>query len=197
MKKSPLLIICFVVVVAISMMTPAYSSGDEDSKLALYGQYGGPFSLVDHHGKTVTDRDFLGQYVLMFFGYTYCPDVCPTAMQTISDALDILGDRPDIVPVFVSVDTKRDTPEVLKSYLENFHPSIVGMTGTPEQVVAAAKAYGVYYAIVEGSSGDPDDYLMNHSSITYLMGPDGAFITHFSHGTPPDQMAEKLDRMAK
>ena len=194
--KRPILYVLFAVAILLSALV-AKNYFDSPNKIASGPTIGGSFTLVDHNAKAVTDADFKGRNMLIFFGYTYCPDVCPTAMQTISDALDILGDRPDIVPVFVSVDTKRDTPEVLKSYLENFHPSIVGMTGTPEQVVAAAKAYGVYYAIVEGSSGDPDDYLMNHSSITYLMGPDGAFITHFSHGPPPYQMAEKLDRMAK
>ena len=207
MKKSPLLIICFVVVVAISMMTPAYSSGDEDSKLALYGQYGGPFSLVDHHGKTVTDRDFLGQYVLMFFGYTYCPDVCPTSMQVISDVLDILGEEgKNIQPVFISVDPDRDTPEALGSFIGNIHPRMIALTGPKEQIVPVADDFGVTYFKVFtppsiGESGDSDDdtdqtanddYLISHSAAAYLMGTDGKFITIFPFGMPPEIIASGI-----
>ncbi|MHA1599056.1 MAG: SCO family protein [Alphaproteobacteria bacterium] len=182
----------FAVVVLITALT-LRARFNEHTPTVVTPQIGGAFSLTDHTGKAVTDADFRGRYTLVFFGYTYCPDVCPTAMQTISDALDLLGDKAvDVTPVFVSVDSKRDTPEVLKSFLENFHPQIVGLTGSPDQVVVAAKAYGVYYAIVKSDGGGADDYLMNHSSITYLMGPDGGFVDHFSHGTSADDMAAKL-----
>lgn len=109
----------------------AFSASDEDELLARYGQYGGPFTLIDHHGKTVTDRDFLGRYLMVFFGYTYCPDVCPTTMQVVGDALDMLGDEGrNIQPVFISVDPKRDTPKTLAEYVGHFHPRMIGLKMT-------------------------------------------------------------------
>ena len=108
---------------------------------------GGPFTLVNHLSQTVTDADFHGRFLLLFFGYTFCPDVCPTTLTNITDALDRLGGVGDrVIPIFVSVDPERDTPEYLGEYLSYFHPRLVGLTGTPEQVAAAAGAYRVYYA---------------------------------------------------
>ena len=117
---------------------------------------GGPFTLVNHSGETVTDTDFHGRFLLVFFGYTYCPDICPTTLTTITEALDRLGpDGDKVTPVFVSVDPERDRPEYLKEYLAYFHPRLVGLRGTPEQVAAAAGAYRVYYAKAgqEGGAG--------------------------------------------
>lgn len=154
---------------------------------------GGPFTLVDHDGTTVTDADYRGRYALIFFGYTYCPDVCPTAMQTISDTMDLLeSDADQVQPLFVSVDPERDTPEVLKSFVSNFHPQMIGLTGNPEQVAAVAKAYKVYFQKVEEEGVDEDEYLVNHSSIIYLMGPKGEFAAHFTHGTTSDDMAAEI-----
>ena len=108
---------------------------------------GGPFSLTDQDGRRVSEKDFLGKHMLVFFGYTYCPDICPTELQVMTAALDTLGPEAEkIQPVFVSVDPERDTPEVLKSYVENFGPRLIGLTGTPEEIAAIAKAYRVYYA---------------------------------------------------
>jgi len=183
-------------VLVAAMLVRSYM--DKPSATASAPPIGGAFNLTDHNGKAVTDADFRGRYMLVFFGYTYCPDICPTAMQTISDAMDMLGDKAaDIVPLFISIDPKRDTPESLKLFVGSFHPNIIGLTGTPDQVAAAAKSYVVYYAEVAAEGGGPDDYLMNHSSITYLMGPDGRFITHFSHGIPPKDMADRLGRMVR
>lgn len=154
---------------------------------------GGSFTLVDHDGRTVTDADFRGKWMLIFFGYTFCPDVCPTNLSTVAQALDLLGPEAEkIVPIFVSVDPQRDTPPKLKEFVALFHPRLVGMTGTPEQIVDVARKYRVYYAKVPQPGGAPDDYLMDHGAITYLIGPDGAFRSHFSHGSPPDQMAARL-----
>lgn len=149
---------------------------------------GGPFSLIDQHGRTVTDETLRGQYLLVYFGYTFCPDVCPTELQAMSQALDELGPEAErITPVFVTVDPARDTVEQLASYAEHFHPRLLALTGSEQQIADAAKAYRVFYkrAESEGSS----DYLMDHSSIIYLMGPDGAFLTHFTYGTEPATMA--------
>ncbi len=156
---------------------------------------GGPFELTDHNGKTVTDKTFAGKYTLVYFGYTYCPDVCPTGLTEMSNTLDILGpDAEKIVPIFISVDPARDTPEQLREYASYFHPRLVGMSGTPEQVAAVAKAYRVYFAKVESKDpdADPDDYSVDHSAVTYLMDPDGEFAQHFSHGTDAETMAKRI-----
>ena len=153
---------------------------------------GGPFSLVDQDGRRVTEKDFLGKYMLVFFGYTYCPDVCPTELQVMTAALDQLGPEADrIQPVFVSVDPARDTPEVLKAYVENFGPRLMGLTGTPEQIAGIARAYRVFYAKASGSSSSTD-YLMDHSSIIYLMGPDGRFVKHMPYTTDTVKLAAEL-----
>lgn len=152
---------------------------------------GGPFNLVDQHGRAVTEADFRGRYMLIYFGYTFCPDVCPTELQAMSQAIDELGPAGEkVTPVFITIDPTRDTVEQLAGYAEHFHPRLVALTGSPEQVAAAAKVYRVYYKKVEQE--DSSEYLMDHSSIIYLMGPDGEFLTHFSYGTEPAKMAEKI-----
>ena len=154
---------------------------------------GGPFTLTDQDGRKVTDKDFLGKYMLVFFGYTYCPDLCPTELQVMSAALDSLGAKADAIqPIFISFDPERDRPEVLKQYVSNFHPRLVGLTGTPEEVAAAAKAYRVYYSKVPNSTA-PDTYLMDHSTITYLMDPQGKFLKHFSYSTDSTALAKALE----
>lgn len=151
---------------------------------------GGPFTLVNQDGKTVTEKDFLGRYMLVFFGYTYCPDICPTELQVMTAALEQMGeDAKKIQPVFVSIDPERDTPEVVKSYVENFGSGLVGLTGTPEQVAQAAKAYRVYYAKAAEAG---EDYKMDHSTIIYLMGPDGKFVKHFTYTTDAARLAQEL-----
>lgn len=154
-------------------------------------QIGGPFNLVDQHGRQVTEADFRGRYMLIYFGYTYCPDVCPTELQAMSQAVDQLGEAGEkVTPVFITVDPVRDTVDQLAGYAQHFHPRLVALTGSEEQVTAAAKAYRVYFRKVEDES--TTEYLMDHSSIIYLMGPEGRFLTHFSYGTPPEEMAEKM-----
>lgn len=154
---------------------------------------GGPFTLTDQTGKKVTDKDFLGKFTLVFFGYTYCPDVCPTELQVMSAALDNLGAKADnIQPIFISIDPQRDTPEVLKQYVVNFHPRLVGLTGSPEEIASVAKAYRVYYSKVEGSSG-PDNYLMDHSTIIYLMDRQGKFLKHFTYSTDAAALAKTIE----
>ncbi len=153
---------------------------------------GGPFTLVNQDGKTVSEADFKGQYMLIYFGYTYCPDVCPTSLSVMADAIDMLGEKGDrITPVFITVDPERDDPAALKMYIEHFHPRLVGLTGTDEQIKSASSAYKAYFAKVGDGYADAD-YSMDHSSITYLMGPDGNFITHFGHGVEAEPMANKL-----
>lgn len=153
---------------------------------------GGPFTLTDHTGKRVTDKDYRGQEMLVFFGFTSCPDICPAAMQLVSAALDKLGPKAErVTPIFITVDPQRDTPERLAEFVDHFNPRIVGLTGTPEETAAAAKAYRVYYKKVEDNDA-PDDYTMDHTSIMYLMDQNGEFITHFSPTTTPDEMAARI-----
>ena len=160
-------------------------------------QIGGPFLLVNQDGKTVSETDFFGKYMLVYFGFTYCPDVCPTALTIIEDAFDILGEKSErITPVFITVDPERDNPEAMKLYVEHFHPRQVGLTGSVEQVKEVAKAYKVYFSKT-GDGYDDDDYFIDHSSITYLMSPTGKFITHFSHGVEAEAMAEKISEILK
>jgi len=158
---------------------------------------GGPFNLIDQDGQSVSEADFKGQYMLIYFGYTYCPDICPTSLSAMADALDLLGDKAArITPVFITVDPERDDAPALKMYVEHFYPRLVGLTGSVDQIQAAAKAYKVYFAKVGDGYGD-DDYAMEHSSITYLMGPDGEFISHFSNGVEAEPMARKLEEILK
>jgi cytochrome oxidase Cu insertion factor (SCO1/SenC/PrrC family) len=163
-------------------------AGGDASGSALIG---GPFALTDQDGRRVTEKDFLGKYMLVFFGYTYCPDVCPTELQVMAAALDTMkADAARITPVFVTIDPARDTVAVVKSYVENFGTHMVGLTGTPEEIAAIAKAYRVYYAKAPGAAGA--DYLMDHSSIIYLMGPDGRFVKHFTYTTDAAALARDL-----
>ncbi len=137
---------------------------------------GGPFALVDGDHKPVTDQDFRGKFMLVYFGYSFCPDVCPTTLNEVADAMDKLGpSAARVQPIFITVDPKRDTPEVIKRYAANFSPRLLGLTGTPDQIAKVAKEYRVYYAEHRTGPG-PNDYSMDHSSILYLMGPDGQFI---------------------
>lgn len=153
---------------------------------------GGPFTLVDQQGRTVTDETFRGRWMLVFFGFTHCPDVCPTALNDMSAVLAELGTAADKVqPIFITVDPERDTVEAMSQYVANFDPRIVALTGTPEQIAQAAKAYRVYYKKVPQG----DDYTMDHTGILYLMDPQGRFMTHFTPNTPPADMAARIRKL--
>ena len=153
---------------------------------------GGPFELVAQTGARMRDEDFRGKYMLISFGYTYCPDVCPTELQVISAALDILGEKAkDIQPIFITIDPERDTPQVLAQYMPNFHPRYIGLTGSQEAIDKVAKAYRAYYAKSDNSGGG--DYLMDHSSIIYLMDKQGTFLKHFSYGTDAKALAAAIE----
>lgn len=153
---------------------------------------GGSFDLTRHDGVRVSDQFFKGAYSLFFFGYTFCPDVCPAGLQVMTAALESLGTAADdIQPVFVTIDPERDTVSVLADYVSNFHPRLVGLTGSAEEIATAAKAYRVYYA-KSGGEEDADDYLMDHSSIFYLMSPDGRFLQHFTYTTDVDALAKGI-----
>jgi protein SCO1/2 len=153
---------------------------------------GGPFKLTTSDGKQVTDADYRGKDMLVFFGFTHCPDVCPTTLQLIAGVLDKLGPKAGkVVPLFVTIDPERDGPKQLKDYTSSFHPSIVGLTGTSDEIAATAKAYRVYARKVADDQA-PDGYTMDHTAIIYLMGPDGKFVTHFTTATSVDAMAAAI-----
>ena len=168
--------------------------GDEAAPghVQVYGtaDIGGPFVLVDQNGIARSDRDFRGKFRLIYFGYTHCPDVCPVTLSVMAGAVTRLGPASEhIVPVFISVDPRRDTPKVMKEYVASFGPAFVGLTGTPAQVAKVAREYHVYATRQPAANGG---YEINHSSQIYLMGPDGRFIAIFDESLGPDGLANAL-----
>lgn len=151
---------------------------------------GGPFTLVDTRGKTVTDQTYRGKWMLIYFGYTFCPDACPTALNNISAALEKLGPEAEkIEPLFITVDPKRDTLQVMSNYLKSFDSRIVGLTGSKTQTDAAAHAYRVY---VSAQQTDGDDYLVDHSAYIYVMDSRGKFVSVIPGDMAGDKMADQL-----
>ncbi len=157
------------------------------------GGVGGPFTLVDHNGRTVTNRDFYGNYLLIYFGYTYCPDVCPTSLIMMTDAMERLGEGEEkITPILITIDPERDSPEHLKAYVPHFHPRLVGLSGTLDQIAAVNKAYKVYSEKVFEEGWGVEEYFVYHSDAVYFMGPDGKYLDHFGSGTTPKIMATRM-----
>jgi protein SCO1/2 len=158
---------------------------------------GGPFTLVDQDGRPFTEKDLEGHWSAIYFGFTYCPDVCPTSLMALADGLEKMGRRGEAVRTYlISVDPERDTPQAMKAYIANpeFPKNLVGLTGTPEQVAAAAKAYKMYYK----KDGEGEGYLVNHQSIIYLMNPKGELSRPLTHELTPDQIASQIgDAMSR
>ena len=157
---------------------------------------GGPFSLIDHHGKKVSNEDYRGKYMLIYFGYTFCPDVCPMELQIMATALDQIPEKTlaEITPLFITLDPERDTVEVMAQYAPAFHPKLIGLTGSMQQIKAVKKAYRVYGAKEKlAEDADPDSYLVSHTSYIYLMDRNGEYVTHFKSRTDPDEMAKRLE----
>ncbi|SLN30526.1 SCO family protein [Roseisalinus antarcticus] len=160
------------------------------------GAIGGPFELVDETGETVTSEEIITEPTLVYFGYTFCPDVCPLDAMRNGQAIDILTSRGvEARSVFISVDPRRDTPEVVDAFTDNFHEEMIGLTGTPEQVDAAAKAYRVSYEV----PADPEDdfYLVSHTVLTYLMLPERGFVDFFRRDATPEQVADTVQCVAE
>jgi protein SCO1/2 len=156
---------------------------------------GGPFTLVNGNGQSVTDRSFRGKYMLVYFGYTYCPDVCPTTLNEVAGALGKLGPKAKLIqPLFITIDPGRDTPGVLKQYTAAFSPDLIGLTGDPAQIAKVEQEYHVYAAKHVTGPG-PNDYSMDHSSVLYLMGPDGRFVAPVETGDTAEELANKLDHL--
>ncbi|UYY76268.1 SCO family protein [Sphingomonas sp. R1] len=186
-------------VIAATLLTLAACGAGSPGEAPLAGaRIGGPFALVDQNGKSVTDADFAGRYRIVYFGYTYCPDVCPTDLAKIGAALRTLDKRAPataakIVPLFVTIDPARDTPAQLKLYVGNFHPRLIGLTGTPDAIAAVAKAYAVAYM----KQPTPSGYLMGHTQVAYLMGPDGKPITSLPLEKDPPAIVAELEHWVR
>lgn len=155
---------------------------------------GGAFTLTDQHGKQVSDADFRGKVMLVFFGFTHCPDICPVTVATLSNVMKELGGAADkVAPVFITVDPRRDTSQAMKAYLANFDPRIAGLSGTPKAIKQAASAYKVYFSETGGADKKPgEDYMVNHSSIVYMMGTDGSYARHFSYDAPASEIVAAI-----
>jgi len=161
---------------------------------------GGPFTLTNQDGQRVTEKDYAGKYRIVYFGYSYCPDVCPVDLQLLMQGLRLF-ERQDaaaaakVQPIFITVDPERDTPAVLKTYVAAFHPRLVGLTGSEDEIAAVAKAYAVYYRKAENAGAS--EYLMDHSRQTYLMGPDGQPIALLPQDETPQAVAAELARWVR
>ncbi len=180
---------------AVARAEPAQRSAAEVMDILMWGRepVGGPFALIDHTGRPRTEQDFRGRLMLVYFGFTYCPDVCPADLQSIGLALDRLGEvGARVQPLFITVDPERDTPQHLAEYVTMFHPRLIGLTGDPAAIHKAADAYKVYYAKVMNQKGD--DYTVDHTAFIYLMDADGKYLGFFPPGTEADRIAETMRR---
>ncbi|KAL3622759.1 Protein SCO1 1, mitochondrial [Castilleja foliolosa] len=169
----------------INTASTAVRQGPSAGKAAI----GGPFNLIDHNGKPVTDKDFIGQWNLIYFGFTHCPDICPDELIKMAEAIDKIKKKSglEVVPVFISVDPERDNVEQIREYVKEFHPKLIGLTGSPEEVKSAARAYRVYYMKTEEEGSD---YLVDHSIVMYLMDPNMQFVKFFGKNFDADTLSD-------
>ncbi|GAV73571.1 SCO1-SenC domain-containing protein [Cephalotus follicularis] len=177
---------------ALNNSSKAVKEGPSAGQAAI----GGPFSLINHDGKHVTDKDFLGKWTIIYFGFTHCPDICPDELQKLAAAVDKIKEktRIDIVPVFISVDPERDTVEQVREYVKEFHPKLVGLTGNPDEIKKVARAYRVYYM---KTAEEDSDYLVDHSIVMYLMGPDMKFVKFFGKNNDVDTLTDGVIKEIK
>jgi protein SCO1/2 len=185
-----------IVAVGVVVMWKVVAAGPRDPGSETAGiSIGGPFTLTDQTGKTVTDHSYDGAFRLIYFGYTFCPDACPTELQVMAQALETMGpDGAKVQPIFITIDPARDTQAQMAKYVPLFDKRLAGLTGTAEQIATVAKAYKVYYSKAPATGADPNAYGMNHSSFVYLMDPAGKFLTVFSSDTDSDKMATEIRR---
>jgi protein SCO1/2 len=197
MLRTPVALVPYLVAAAMILGGILSSEGDRIARLGRTVEtgaatIGGPFALIDQFGKPRTPGDFHGRFMLVYFGYSFCPDVCPTTLAEMGSAIDRLGPKKArVTPVFMSIDPERDTPGVLKEYLKSFGPNFVGLTGSMKSVQQAAQAYHVYIRKHPLPGGN---YSMDHSGVIYLMAPDGRFVTYYEEELGPDKIAEDLRR---
>lgn len=182
-------IVCLVLGVLMLGATAFFTLRDRSVSVPVTASVGGPFALIDHNGKAITHRDLEGRPTLIFFGFTHCPDVCPTTLMEISKVFELLGPQAKVAALFMSVDPERDTPALLKEYVSNFDNRIIGVTGPRESVDAALKTFRVF---ARKSKGEGDSYSVDHSSLVYLMDKRGWFATAFNLQQSPEQAARAL-----
>lgn len=205
MIRAAIIIVFFMCIaggVWLGMRIPDPQSSSSDSPAIVFQeknhgipQIGGPFTLIDHEGHTRTQADFKGKILLVYFGYSFCPDICPSALYNISQALEKLGSKAkEIQPLFITIDPQRDTVQHLARYRENYHPSFIMLTGSEQQIQDVMKAYKVHGAKVK-PDGTTTEYLMDHTSIIYIMDRQGRFIAHFNHLTPPKELKGALTKI--
>jgi protein SCO1/2 len=194
MKKSVLpFLLLILLLVAVIGGRYAMLGSDGGAAAPAEVRLGGPFTMTDHKGQKVTEANYKGKLQIFYFGYTFCPDVCPTGLQTISSALDLLGEKAkEVTPIFITVDPARDNVTQMASYVANFHPSLVGLTGTDEQTAAITRSFRAYAA--KAKSDDPENYSVDHSALYYLMNREGKYLMHFGHGIAPKEMAEGIKK---
>ena len=200
LKKKNIIFLVFLGIAIITLLL-------YQTKKADVVQIGGAFKLTNHHGESVSTKNFENNFLLVFFGFTNCPDFCPNALNNISTVMQQLDEKSnDIIPLFITVDPERDTVPVLKKYLTNFHPKIIGLTGTNEEIDLVKKKYKIFSKKVVDKEkkkhngnhhGDHDhgDYSVNHTTIIYLMDKKGLYITHFSPETSNSEMIEKINQL--
>jgi protein SCO1/2 len=192
-----LLLLCILAValVANAIFRPSTLT---DHRTHSYGKaaIGGDFTLTDTHGHTVRSSDFQGKALLVYMGYSHCPDICPATLATMSQALTLLGDKSThAVFVFITLDPERDTPQVLSQFLSQFDPRIIGLTGSPEAIAQAAKAYKVFYAKVAPNA--TGNYPISHSGFLYLMDKQGDYVTHFGTNVTAQQIASAVKQIIR
>jgi protein SCO1/2 len=191
-RRRPIIIVAAILAVIVGLGLGFLIPVGQPSLEVSQSFIGGEFEMVNHLGETVTQETFKGRHMLVYFGYTFCPDVCPTELQSVTVALNDMGKTADeITPVFVTIDPERDDVAAVRQYIGFFHPRLVGLTGTAAQVQTITAAFGVFYARAR-DTGETSDYLMDHSSLIFLMDEDGQYITHIRTGTSPEVMARLL-----
>ncbi|XP_048236128.1 protein SCO1 homolog 1, mitochondrial [Ricinus communis] len=176
----------------INKASEAVKEGPSAGKAAI----GGPFNLINHDGKNVTEKDFMGKWTILYFGFTHCPDICPDELQKLVAAIDKIKEKAglEVVPVFISVDPERDTVEQVREYVQEFHPKLVGLTGNPEEIKKAARAYRVYYM---KTTEEDSDYLVDHSIVMYLMGPNMDYVKFFGKNNDVDSLTDGVIKEIK
>jgi len=195
LRRNPLVWVAVIGAIVLYTQTDGTLFGnldDAQQRRVHMTDVGGPFTLTDHHGRAVTEQDYRGGYMLIYFGYSWCPDICPTDLLVMTEAVNLLGDVGEQVqPIFITIDPARDTADSLAKYVANFHPRLTALTGSEADIGTVADVYKVYFKRGEEQES-PDDYLVDHTDVMYLMGPDGGFLEHFQRGWRPVDIAQAI-----